>query len=503
MVHSTLKLVLLASAVEDLERELLARLHENNDAILQVVLRLLTQEVTPQSVFRFEEELAVAGRELLRLITEYTLNQLEPSDPDQMPKIIRWECGEYRRESHKTPNGGVSTRFGNITLWRFPYRFRQRESEPAIFPLELLLGLVRGATPALADAAARYMADTGASQGRVLERLKREHDVGWGAERLRAVTSEQAESMSSFRHQFQVARVLEWLQTAYDSRGKCKPVLAVGRDGISVCRQPQGYWEVASVATVTVYDRSGKRVGTIYLAQMPESCQVELTKQLKQLICDILRGWQHPLPRLCYVTDAGENETQFYRTVLRHLRDPHSPRRRLTWYRIVDYYHVAEYITTMADCLFGKNSASGQAWARRMRKLLLKPNGPSRVLHSAAAMVAKRRRKMGQTKQREFNKASNYIRTRTRFMDYHGFRQLRLPIGSGVTEAACKTVFTQRLKLSGMRWKESGGQAILDLRVLLLSGVWEAVRDAMLASRKPLITVPPQQYIAENHQIAA
>ena len=276
MVHSTLKLVLLASAVEDLERELLARLHENNDAILQVVLRLLTQEVTPQSVFRFEEELAVAGRELLRLITVYTLNQLEPSDPDEMPKTIRWECGEYRRESHKTPHRDVSTRFGNITLWRFPYRFRQRESEPAIFPLELLLGLVRGATPALADAAARYMADTGASQGRVLERLKREHDVGWGAERLRAVTSDQAESMSSFRHQFQVARVLEWLQKAYDSRGKCKPVLAIGRDGISVCRQPQGYWEVASVATMTVYDRSGKRLGTIYLAQMPESCQVEL-----------------------------------------------------------------------------------------------------------------------------------------------------------------------------------------------------------------------------------
>jgi hypothetical protein len=347
------------------------------------------------------------------------------------------------------------------------------------------------------------MADTGASQGRVLERLKREHDVGWGAERLRAVTSEQAESMSAFRHQFQVLRVLQWLQKAYDSPGKCKPVLAVGRDGISVCQQPHGYWEVASVATVTVYDRSGKRLGTIYLARMPESCQVELTKQLKQLIFDILRGWQHPLPRLCYVTDAGENETQFYRKVLCHLRDPHCPRRRLTWYRIIDYYHVSERITTMADCLFGKDSASGKAWARRMRKLLLKPSGPSRVLHSAAALAADPRRKMGQTKQQEFDKASNYIRTRTRFMDYHGFRQLHLPIGSGVTEAACKTVFAQRLKLSGMRWKEGGGQAILDLRVLLLSDVWEAVRGAALQSRKPLIILPLQQHAPKTPRIAA
>ena len=55
-----------------------------------------------------------------------------------------------------------------------------------------------------------------------------------------------------------------------------------------------------------------------------------------------------------------------------------------------------------------------------------------------------------------------------------------IPRGSGVTEAACKTVYTQRLKLSGMRWKKAGGQTIVDLRVVLLSGVWdEANRRAM------------------------
>jgi hypothetical protein len=42
-----------------------------------------------------------------------------------------------------------------------------------------------------------------------------------------------------------------------------------------------------------------------------------------------------------------------------------------------------------------------------------------------------------------------------------------------VTEAACKTVYTERLKLSGMRWKTLGAQTILNLRVLLLSGVWD------------------------------
>ena len=75
-------------------------------------------------------------------------------------------------------------------------------------------------------------------------------------------------------------------------------------------------------------------------------------------------------------------------------------------------------------------------------------------------------------------------------MQYHKYRQDHLPIGSGVTEAACKTVFTQRLKLSGMRWKIEGGQAILDLRVILLSGVWDEVRSNTLRNRNPNITRP-------------
>jgi hypothetical protein len=58
-------------------------------------------------------------------------------------------------------------------------------------------------------------------------------------------------------------------------------------------------------------------------------------------------------------------------------------------------------------------------------------------------------------------------------MDYAARKQVRLPIGSGVTEAACKTVFAERLKRSGMTWGIEGGQVIVDLRVLVLSGVWE------------------------------
>ena len=65
------------------------------------------------------------------------------------------------------------------------------------------------------------------------------------------------------------------------------------------------------------------------------------------------------------------------------------------------------------------------------------------------------------------------IRQKRRLVDYVGYRRRGLPIGSGVTQAACKTVFTQRFKRSGMRWNHASGQVILDLRVIYLSGIWE------------------------------
>ena len=39
-----------------------------------------------------------------------------------------------------------------------------------------------------------------------------------------------------------------------------------------------------------------------------------------------------------------------------------------------------------------------------------------------------------------------------------------IPIGPGVTEAACKTLIKQRLCNSGMRWKEKGAAAVISLR---------------------------------------
>lgn len=51
-------------------------------------------------------------------------------------------------------------------------------------------------------------------------------------------------------------------------------------------------------------------------------------------------------------------------------------------------------------------------------------------------------------------------------MAYPDFLAGELPIGSGTTEATCKTLIKQRLCASGMLWKTKGAGAVLSPRAL-------------------------------------
>ncbi|MCY4543326.1 MAG: hypothetical protein OXB95_13195 [Rhodobacteraceae bacterium] len=75
-----------------------------------------------------------------------------------------------------------------------------------------------------------------------------------------------------------------------------------------------------------------------------------------------------------------------------------------------------------------------------------------------------------------------YFRKRRHRMRYHDLRQKKLAIGSGVVEAANKTLVTKRMKCSGMRWGMAGGQAVLTFRALEKSGRFDAAWD-LLRSR--------------------
>jgi hypothetical protein len=321
-----------------------------------------------------------------------------------------------------------------------------------------------------------------------------------GVKRLRKVVAALKEGLGEHRQAAQVDHLLKALQKADFSRGNRKPVIAVGRDGITLRQYKHSFFEVATAATVTVFDRSGRRLTTVYLAWRPELGQATMSAMLTDLLKEVLLQWKGPLPTLSYVTDSGDNESSYYEEALKSMRHPVTGK-RLAWQRVVDYYHAAERIWTMSEKLFGKKSKRYRRWARRMLRVLKKPNGPKRVLHSAAAHLA--RRKLSKQRRKDFHTAYRYIRKRTRWMQYSEFKNRHIPLGSGITEAACKTIYTQRLKLSGMRWSAEGGQRILTLRTILLSRIWPATYGKHLATRTDLLPQPYPAPAAQSGKKAA
>jgi hypothetical protein len=481
MDHATGRRLLLATHFATSLFPLTVRLIPVITQIGRLLVRFRRAELTPQAGHQFEVQLQRQLRELGRIIVAWTLNHLEPRDRMEMPHPMSFQGTWYRCRS-KTPNRSVATVFGTITLWRWLYQDLQG-IEPAIFPLEIRLGLEAGlATPALAERAAQ--AAVGSTQAAVLAGLKADSGVSWSVASLRKVVAGVAAGMDEHRHEAQVTQVLSWLEQADRSSGGRKPVLAVGRDGLMVPIRGQACYREAATATVSVYDRRGRRLGTVYLGRMPEPGQGALSRQLTAVIRGVLQSWTGPLPRLAYITDGGTHQTQYYRRVLKRMRDPQHPGRRLKWEWVIDYYHACEYVYKMAAALF-PDAQRAQAWAQKMcRWLKTKPRGISRVLHSAAALRW-RRIIVGAAKRKQYRDAYNYLRKRMRWLDYLRYRGEHLPIGSGVTEAACKTVFTQRMKQSGMTWKVGSGQWILALRLIHLSGVWTEVYQSYLQSKTP------------------
>jgi hypothetical protein len=77
---------------------------------------------------------------------------------------------------------------------------------------------------------------------------------------------------------------------------------------------------------------------------------------------------------------------------------------------------------------------------------------------------------------KELTKSMSYITRHKKQgrLNYAAAKRDNLPIGTGVTEAAAKTLVTVRMKRSGARYSEHGGQTILTLRAALLSGRFAA-----------------------------
>jgi hypothetical protein len=474
------------------------------EQVTALTTRFLSAPPTPASTLEFETSLLHLLTECGRLIVEDVLNHIEPQPPQEAPKHTQRDGQDYSRKNEKSRNrGGIATLFGTIDLQRCLYEPLQeaRDDQRLSFsPLELCLGIIVGtATPALAERVARLSSRN--TQQEMLDILKRENGVDWSIKSLRKVTGAVSAGIQPYLRKAQLQALLQWLAEANKSRGRGRIVLAVGRDGILLPMRNEPHQKEAGVATISVHDRGGRRLGTIYQGEMPQEHQVRLSTELTALLQDVLKQWEGPMPELLYLTDAGYQQTVYYEKVLMPMEDPRRPGNRLDWKWIVDFYHAASYVTKLAKVLFTEEGHR-KGWARRMRHLMRdKENGVMRLLQSAAQYHGMK--SWSEEEEKEYESAYNYLLNHSPMMKYHEYKKKGWPIGSGVTEAGCKVVFTQRFKQSGMTWGLSGGEVVLRLRLAVLSGVWDQVfRDFLdhlpvvhVATRIPFL-LPPDRNAA-------
>jgi hypothetical protein len=488
----------LARLAELTEWSLLAQLGLVALRIARLVARFRSDPLSPEGMASFEEELKRFLDKMGRLIMQWVLNRLESKSRTDMPSVIFWERDAYRPKRPSCMRN-LNCLFGPIRVSRWLYEPLDGLRLPALFPLERCLGIVAGvATPTRADLVARLSVDF--TQRQVLETLCQQQHVVWGAATLRRVTKAMAEGIAPYQHAARVEMLLGWLKKAAKGCGPVRFTLAVGRDGLMLPIRGKGTYKEAATATVSVFSRWGKRLGTVYLGQMPESGQGTLSDELTRLLHDVLAQWPGAQPRLVYITDAGFHPRDYFENVLSRMLDPQRVGRYLNWEWTVDYYHACTYVSKVAEAIFGPGREA-HSWATKMRRWLKdKPGGSHRVLRSAGALRTIRGL-MGADK--DYQDAYGFLQKHARWMDYFGRRRRKTPIGSGVTEAACKTVFSQRFKCSGMKWDVAGGAVILELRVAVLSRTWTTVRDAMFESLTITLPRTHGQFHRMSHTIAA
>ncbi len=229
---------------EQLQADYLQRLCDR----LSAFIGEFRDDPNPQSARKLEQDLKAAFDEAGRAVLEHEFNRQEPDDKKEADPKVRYARETYR--INKKTNAKVASSFGPFTLRSF-YYLASEDGEPGLHPLHLRLGIVAGsATGVLAERVALWTVDH--TQAEVRRWLLAEHGVAWSNDMLRRVVKEFRRAVAPFRAPAQEEMLLVSLGVAARSRGRRRPVLAVGRDGIMTPLRGTGYQE-GSTATVSVY----------------------------------------------------------------------------------------------------------------------------------------------------------------------------------------------------------------------------------------------------------
>ena len=371
---------------------------------------------------------------------------------------------------------------GPLRVERSLYSTRQ-EGERAVCPMELRAGIVEGRwTPWAARQATWVVAHLTPQEGEELFGMM--GGMAPSKSSLDRLPKQLSERWEKGRADFEQAlRGAEKIP-----RGAV--IMAVSLDGVMLpmkdgaraakraeavaqgkrTRGPAGHAE-AGCATLSYHDGDGERLATVRLGRMPEHKKATLKKMLASEVAWGLS--QKPSLQLVKLADGARDNWSFL--------DEQLPEGT----SIVDFYHAAEHVKSALDACYGETNPKGRAQFEKLRHVLrAERRGVDKVIRSLVHLRNTHRRS------RKIAAELKYFRRNRRRMYYARWKAKGLPIGSGVVEAACKTLVTQRMKRSGMRWRHEGGQAILTFRALAQSDRFERGWNLLAATYKSKVSLP-------------
>ena len=235
-------------------------------------------------------------------------------------------------------------------------------------------------------------------------------------------------------------------------------------------------WHEASVGTVAFFDADGVRLKTTYLARMPEPFKATLTAALEAEMCAVVE--ERPDINICFASDGAEPQWAALEAMRARLPASATGHRM----NLVDAFHVAEYIQLAANAVEGENTPGAKILAATWRETIKEDaDGARRVLR---AIRSRRTKASTKTKRKDINRAINYIAHQHRLgrMNYPDAIARNYPIGTGITEAAAKTVVGTRMKRAGARFSQHGGQTVMLFRAAVLSRRFDALHEQLHAT---------------------
>lgn len=252
----------------------------------------------------------------------------------------------------------------------------------------------------------------------------------------------------------------------------------VGRPRKDAPKRPvQRVFRMAYCTTVTFHDDTGEALHTIRQGAVPHVEPTELCDRLLADAVAILE--QRPDLRVVLLSDGAPE----MRALLRSALDETTLGTPV--YELLDFWHLLEKLASAARVLYGDGLASDVLGRWRL-DLLNRRAAPDDIL---ATLTQSGRRYTRVGPQRPVHEAITYINNHRELLGYPGARRQGLPIGSGNTEATCKTLFTMRMKRSGARWKEATARDVINLRALALSDRWAPALQLTLAPLRKAVRV--------------